>query len=140
MKMQLLSILAAFTTSLVCACGGGTIGTGLGVRGAELAGAGGARQTALGCTLYASIKNSSGIAQQKATFRVTSSVNTYSCVTAANGSCSLEIRIVAGEPVSLSIVKNGIQYASQEYLSPAGESEISRTFVLREDRTIETRE
>ena len=140
MRRRLLSITATLITSLICACGGGTIGTGLGVRGAELAGVGVARQTALACTLHATIRNSAGTPQSNATLRITSSLKTHSCVTGTNGSCSVSIQIEGGEPVSLSIVKNGIQYASQEYLSPAGESEISRTFVVRQDRTIETRE
>lgn len=140
MRQRLLSITAILMTSVFCACGGGTIGTGLGVRGAELAGVGGARQSALACTLHASIKNGSGAAQSNATLRITSSLKSYSCVTGATGSCSVAIQIVAGEPVSLSIIKGGVHYTAEEYLSPAGESEISRTFVLGRDRTIETRE
>jgi hypothetical protein len=50
------------------------------------------------------------------------------------------MRVAAGEPVSLSILKNGVEYRSEEYLSPAGESRISRVFILQGDGAIETQE
>lgn len=140
MNRRMQSIVTLLTISLMCGCGGGTIGTGLGARGAEFAGYAGSNRTALVFTLGAAVRNSKGAAQPKATLRVRSSVGTYSCVTAGNGNCDLEMRVMAGEPVSLSIVKNGVEYRSEEYLSPAGESRISRIFILRGEGAIETQE
>jgi hypothetical protein len=140
MNRRIQSIITLLTISLICGCGGGTIGTGIGARGAEFAGFAGSKHTSLVFTLAATVKNAKGTAQPKATLRVASSVGTYSCVTTANGSCELEMRVAAGEPVSLSILKNGVEYRSGEYLSPAGESRISRIFILRGDGAIETQE
>lgn len=140
MKAHLLCILTTLVSIVACGCGGGTIGTGLGNRGAEFAGFGGGHHGPLSFMLNATVANGAGRVVPKATLRVTSSVNTYSCVTAANGTCALDLRMMAGEPIALVIMTNGAKYASQEYLSPAGQSNISRTFILRADHSIETQE
>jgi hypothetical protein len=140
MKARLLTIFTALATLTSTACGGGTIGTGLGTRGAEFAGSTGGANSALSLTLHATIKSSSGALISGSTLRVTSSINTYACVTAKDGTCEMRIRIPLGEPVSLSVERKNAAYRSEEYLSPAGASRISRTFVIRPDGTIETQE
>jgi len=140
MRTKRLPILTALASLIISGCGGGTIGTGLGNRGAEFAGFGGATHGPLSFTLNARVANGAGRAQAKATLSVTSSVNTYSCVTSASGTCTMNLQIMAGEPLSIVIQKSGIDYSSQEYLSPAGQSQLSRTFILRGNRSIETLE
>lgn len=140
MKARLLTIVTALVTLTGTACGGGTIGTGLGVRGAEFAGSTGGAHSALSFTLLATVKSATGVPLYGSTLRVASSVNTYSCVTARDGTCEMQIKIPLGEPVSLSVERKNAAYRSEEYLSPAGASQISRTFVLRSDGTIETQE
>lgn len=140
MKTRLFTIVTGLVTLSIAACGGGTIGTGLGTRGAEFAGFAGGTHTALSFTLQATVKNSKGLALSASTLRVTSSVNTYSCVTGANGACEVMIQVPPGEPVSLSVRRNNVEYRAEEYLSPAGASRISRTFVLKTDGSIETQE
>ncbi len=140
MRKQLASLFLTLICLTSSACGGGTIGTGLGTRGAEFAGFTGRANEPLSFTLRARIVNVAGKPQANTTLRVISSVGSFSCVTTNEGTCGVGLRVMAGERVSLSIHKQGIQYASQEYLSPAGQSQISRTFIVQPDRSIEAQE
>lgn len=140
MKTFLLSLVAGLVITSICACGGGTIGTGLGMRGGGYTGFNGGSQADVAFTLHVMIKNAKGVPQSNASLRINSSLNSFSCITAPHGACVLDVRIVAGEPVTVVIRKDGVEYSSEQYLSPAGETHVSRTFVLGANRTIEIRE
>lgn len=137
MKKFLLSLVAGIITTAVCACGGGTIGTGLGLRGTESIGTYGGAPSVMAFTLHVMIKNTKGAPQSNASLRINSSLNCSSCITSSRGTCILDVRMAAGEMVSVSIRKDGIEHYTKEYLSPAGETHVSRTFILGAGRTIE---
>lgn len=126
---------------LVSSCGGGTIGTGIGSSqsGVDLLGSG-AGAKAIVCYLHFTVQTQTGSRRSGARVSIQSGDRHFSGITDSRGYLSLPVAIASGEPLLFTVHDGGKIFSTEEFVSPAGESSLRRTLVLRPSGTIDVQE